>query len=126
MKRFAVMVVAAMAAVGAGKAAFGLHEFKKEFESLYVKADSQDAKDQAFAAAVQDAKCMICHGAKSKKERNAYGKHLEKLLTEDDGDNKAKIRNALEKVAAQKTDPSKPESPTFGERIRQGKLPAGN
>jgi hypothetical protein len=32
-------------------------------------------------------------------------------------------RSALNKVACMKTDPKNPQSPTFGQRIRQGKLP---
>jgi hypothetical protein len=61
---------------------------------------------------------------KSKKLRNAYGQALDELLDrEADADNKAKIDAALDKVAGMKCDPKDSKSGTFGDRIKQGKLP---
>ena len=61
-----------------------------------------------------------------KKIRNDYGKQLAKLVTKADKKNKAKIQAALDAVAKLKSAPSDPTSPTFGEKIANGKLPAAN
>jgi hypothetical protein len=100
--------------------------FRKEFVAKYVKPQSADPKDKAFAAAVETAKCNVCHVGKDKKVRNAYGKALAQYLTEDDAENTAKIRDALEKVAKMKANAADASSPTFGEVIQAGKLPAGD
>ena len=60
----------------------------------------------------------------SKKERNAYGNALaERLDKKEDAKNVEKIRQALSEVAALSSDPAKPDAPTFGALIEQGKLP---
>lgn len=100
--------------------------FRDEFIAKYVKPDSSDTKDKAFAEACDKAKCAICHEGRSKKDRNAYGKELAKLLKRDtDKENKPKIQAALDKVAQLKLNPDDSKSPTFGELIQAGKLPAG-
>jgi cytochrome c2 len=98
--------------------------FRAEFVAMYVKADSSDPKDKAFAAAVDKAKCAICHEGKSKKNRNNYGKALAELLSrKTDVDNKEKIQGALKKVESKRSDPKNDKSPTFGDLIKAGKLP---
>jgi cytochrome c2 len=98
--------------------------FKDGFNALYVKADSSDAKDKAFAQQVAKARCNVCHVGEDKEQRNTYGKELAKLLDrKKDKADKAKIQAALKKVAAMKSNASDPSSPTFGELIQQGKLP---
>jgi len=105
--------------------AFAIKEFFDEFKAVYVKPDSSDANEKALAAEVDTAKCNVCHAGSSKKERNAYGNALADLLDKkEDKKDTAKIRGALEKVAAM---PSGDGKPTFGELLKQGKLPgAGN
>jgi hypothetical protein len=98
--------------------------FRDEFIAMYVKADSDKAKDKDFAEACEKAKCTICHVGVKKKDRNSYGKQLGKLLSrETDAENKEKIRAALTTVAKLKSDPEDEKSPTFGELISRGKLP---
>ncbi len=100
--------------------------FRDEFIAKYVKADSKDAKDKAFADVTEKAKCTICHEGVSKKDRNVYGQALDKLLDRKaDKDDKAKIQKALDTVAAMKANPKDPNSPTFGDLIKAGKLPGG-
>lgn len=100
--------------------------FRDEFIAKYVKADSSDSKDKAFAETCEKAKCNICHEGVSKKNRNVYGQSLAKLLSRDaDKENKEKIQAALDKVAAMKSDPKDPKSPTFGDLIKAGRLPGG-
>lgn len=98
--------------------------FRDQFIAKYVKSDSSDPKDQAFATACEQAKCNICHAGVSKKDRNDYGKALDKLLDrKTDKGNAKKILSALDTVARMKSDPKDPNSPTFGDLIKAGKLP---
>lgn len=109
-------VLTMMAFVAIGGAAFALPPFGKEFAALYVKPGSD------FEATVKTAGCNVCHVGKSKKDRNAYGMALDQLLSKDDAKNPEKIKEALEAVAKMKSGGD--DSPTFGELIMMGKLPA--
>ena len=111
-------LVVAIGVAASGSQAFAIKQFADEFKDMYVKDGTP------LAAEVEKAKCNVCHAGKSKKERNAYGQALAELLDKkEDKDNKEKIRSALEEVA------SKPSagagSPTFGDLIKDGKLPGG-
>jgi Leucine Rich Repeat (LRR) protein len=130
------LFAAAMVVTGRAPTAQALPPFFKEFQAKYVKADSADEKDKAFANTVtQTAKCNVCHVAgQDKKARNAYGKQLAMLLKKDNFKAErlkaeaekctAEIVAALDAVAAMKS--AEGESPTFGELIAQGKLPGGD
>jgi hypothetical protein len=132
----AVVVVAHL--VAKIPSAQAIPPFSKEWEAKYVKADSADEKDKAFAALttnMKTGKCNVCHAAgQEKKVRNAYGKQLSMLLKKDnfkaerlkeEADKcKAEIIAALDAVAAMKSGDDK--SPTFGELIAMGKLPGGD
>jgi hypothetical protein len=104
--------------------AYGTAPFKKEFDSLYVKTEPASEEEKSLAAAVTKAKCNVCHVGTSKKNRNDYGKAINQFLTKKDIKDTAKIREALIKVADMKSKPGDDSSPTFGELIKQGKLPA--
>ena len=123
MKRFsghALLVGAAVTVFVGGpvREAYAIKQFADEFKAMYVKDGTP------LAAAVEEAKCNVCHMGKSKKDRNAYGNALADLLDKkDDAKNVEKIRQSLEKVAAMPSDPAKPDSPKFGDLIKQGKLP---
>ncbi|MEY3205311.1 MAG: hypothetical protein RLZZ21_1642 [Planctomycetota bacterium] len=121
--RFACVVGIGLAvAVGSSaREAFAIKQFFDEFKTVYVKDGTP------LAAAVETAKCNVCHVGKSKKDRNAYGNALaEKLDKKEDAKNVEKIRKVLEEVAALPSDPAKADSPTFGKLIEEGKLPGGN
>lgn len=110
----------ALAAGASASPAFAIKQFFDEFKAVYVKDGSP------LAAAVETAKCNVCHKGSSKKDRNAYGEALAKLLDKkEDKDNKDKIRQALETVAKESSDPSQADAPTFGDLIAAGKLPGG-
>ncbi len=96
--------------------------FKTAFDAKYVKAESTDPAEQALATEVKTAKCNVCHMGNTKKMRNAYGAALDKLLDKAEKD-PAKIAEALDKVAAEKSNPDDANSATFGDLIKQGKLP---
>jgi hypothetical protein len=114
------VVGVALAAGGLTREAFAIKQFADEFKAMYVKEGTP------LAAAVDEAKCNVCHLPASKKERNAYGQALaERLDKKEDAKNVEKIKKALEEVAALSSDPSKPDAPTFGKLIEEGKLPGG-
>ena len=122
MSRFSSRVVVLGLGValvaGLSRPALAIKQFQDEFKSLYVKEGSP------LAAEVERVKCNVCHVGKEKKERNAYGKALdERLDKKADKENKDKIRKMLEEVAALPSDPAKPDSPTFGALLKEGKLP---
>jgi hypothetical protein len=112
-----LLVIASVAAVCLVPApAFAIKQFADEFKAVYVKDGTP------LAAAVETAKCNVCHAGKSKKERNAYGEALaERLDKETDKKDVEKIRKVLDEVAKL---PSKVSGKTFGELIADGKLPA--
>ncbi len=120
-----VMAVAVATVAGAtARPAFAIKQFQDEFKAVYVKPDSSDPAEKALAAAVETAKCNLCHKGKEKKDRNAYGHALAELLDKkEDAKNVEKIRKALETVAAM---PSADGGPTFGDLIKMGKLPGGD
>lgn len=91
--------------------------FKKAFETKYVKPDTP------FAAEVKKANCNVCHIGSNKKKRNPYGMAIDQFIEKGDKD-PAKIEEALNKAAEIKANPDDPNSPTFGQLIEQGKLPA--
>ncbi len=102
-------------------------EYKDHFQAKYVKPDSTAGSDAALAKAFQETSCQVCHApGDDRKQRNDYGKQLAKLLKKEDVKDKAKIQAALDTVAKLKSNPSDPQSPTFGEKISSGKLPAAN
>ena len=117
---FVIGVGIAVCAGSTARPAFAIKQFFDEFKAVYVKDGSP------LAAAVETAKCNVCHKGKSKKDRNAYGDALaERLDKKEDAKNVDKIRKALEEVAALPSDPAKADSPTFGQLIADGKLPGG-
>jgi len=121
--RYACLVGLGMAVVvgGASREALAIKQFADEFKAMYVK------KGTPLAAAVEAAKCNVCHVGKDKKQRNAYGQALaERLDKKEDAKNVEKIKKALEEVAALSSDPSKADAPTFGKLIDEGKLPGGD
>jgi len=105
-------------------AAWAVIQFRNEFVARYVKKDSKEPKDQAFAQLVEEAKCNLCHVGTDRKQRNAYGAALDLLLDRTkDARDKEKIQAALAEVESAKVDPKDPKSPTFGDRIKAGELP---
>jgi hypothetical protein len=100
--------------------AFAIKQFFDEFKEVYVKEGTP------LAAEVETAKCNVCHKGKSKKDHNAYGDALAKLLDKKaDKENKDKIREALAAVAKESSDPENASAVTFGALLEEGKLPGG-
>ena len=122
--RYAVVAgaVVTLACAGSSREAFARKQYMDEFKAMYVKADSSDAAEKSLAAAVETAKCNVCHVGSVKKDRNAYGNAMAERLDKNDKD-AAKIKKVIEEVAALSSDPATSGAPTFGALIKQGKLP---
>jgi hypothetical protein len=103
--------------------------FLAQFKTVYVKPKPTDRTAQIFKEAVEAKGCTICHRgqpAKPTKGYNAYGTQLTKLLNaKRDVQRPQNIRAAFKKVEKMKSNPDDPDSPTFGQRLKQGKLPVG-
>ena len=98
--------------------------FKKVFEKTYIT----DETDKDFAKIIKSSKtgCFVCHQGKKKKNLNRYGTPLGKLLDKKkDIKDKEKIAAALKKVDGMHSDSDDKQSPTFGELIKDNKLPGG-
>lgn len=72
-------------------------------------------------SAAKETKCGICHEGQDKKKRNNYGECLTKALGEKGVKDEAKIKEALKKAEEGK---SAVEGKTFGDLLKDGKLPA--
>lgn len=114
------LMALALGALLAGPAA-AFPDFQKQFFATYTGGSDED-----FTKLAKSAKCFICHQGKKKKNRNVYGEALHEHLGKKDRKDVEKILAALETVAAQKSDAEDENSPTFGELIASGKLPAGD
>jgi len=113
--------------------------FKKYFDQKYFPMTGDTPMKKAY----ETSSCNFCHigGAdpEERKNRNAYGQALDKLLEKKDADNASfkvknekpdvfkaaeeKIIKALETVEKEPSDPKDKNSPTFGELLKAGKLP---
>ncbi len=126
--RYGVVVfvfLAVAAGVFSAQPAGAVKPFLAQFKTLYVNPKTTDHTMLIFNAAVEKKDCTICHLPKPKKGFNSYGARLSKLLTKHDEQSAQAIRAAMKKVEGMKSNPDDPNSPTFGERLRQGKLPVG-
>ncbi|REK19610.1 MAG: hypothetical protein DWQ37_00670 [Planctomycetota bacterium] len=130
MKKVCLLALVGLAAgilLARIESAHAVPPFKKEFETKYVKKSPSSPAEEALVVAVKKAKCNVCHKGKKKKDRNAYGDALAELLDKKaDAKNTAKIQEALEKVSAMQSNPDDPNSPTFGDLLKEGKLPGGD
>ena len=114
-----IFSVAIAVAILSPRPAAAIPQFQKEYLALY--------EESPIAEAAKKAKCFNCHqGKKSKKNRNAYGVELSKLLDKKkDKKEKEKIIEALKKVGEMHTVEGDDSSPTYAELIADGKLPGG-
>jgi len=99
-------------------------QFQKAFQDGYLKS----LKDKKFAEAMEkgDVKCLVCHQGKQKKNRNAFGKEVSKILTKKNVKDNDKIVAGLKKALALHVDPKNDKSETYMDRLMAGKWPAGN
>lgn len=82
-------------------------QFKKKYKKISTLA--------------KKTRCFVCHASKkNKKERNDYGRALKGALGKKDEKDIAKIVEAMDKAAREK---SSVDGKTFGDLIKDGKLP---
>lgn len=124
MRKLALVTfLAVAAAIVSVRPAHAILQFQKEWVKLYVGDD----KDSDFAKEVKKAGCLLCHQGKLRKHHNPYGEHLVPLLDKKaDMKNPEKIVEALKKVEVMHSVEGDDKSPTYGELIKQGKLPGGS
>ena len=108
------MIVAGCVAglvIGFGAPVEARPNYKKAFDTNYEKV----AKDNKTT-------CVVCHkeGTDDKKMRNNYGEALAKNIAKMEKD-EAKIKEAFEKTEKEK---SAIKDKTFGDLLKDGKLPA--
>jgi hypothetical protein len=101
-----------------------------QFQAQFIKEYVNEHPDKDFQKYVKTkAKCHICHQGKvtpKNVHHNAYGKHLVELLDpKTDKKDIEKIKKALAEVAKMHSDPKDENSPTYGDLIKQSKLPGG-
>jgi len=118
--------------------AHALTQFKKAFTAKYVTKH----KSAAFKTLARKASCNTCHVKGEKKSRlalNHYATELEKLIEGDanarkkkakadgglEADKKelAKLLDELDKAFKKVEDMKAPTGETFGELLKEGKLP---
>ena len=98
---------------------------------LSLSGDSAEARPQYFekfkktyeplAETAESKRCAVCHGMGKKTERNAYGKALVETLGEGKNVKEAAaVEKALRAAEAKKSEVA---GKTFGELIKEGKLP---
>ena len=138
MKKLCLIITCTALVVSMGTPmASAVPPFYQQFKAKYIEGEANKefvGANKEFVEAVNNTKtrCFVCHdpkkdektGKSSKKNRNRYGQQLSKLLNhKEDKKNVEKIQAALETVAALNSDIDDPKSPTFGELIKEGKLP---
>ncbi|MCC9608994.1 hypothetical protein LOC68_07465 [Blastopirellula sp. JC732] len=122
------LILGAIAVVSTADQAYAIKPFMDVFVVKYnVKEPSTDA-DKALAAAVAEVKCNLCHEGKSKKDRNAYGVAMDKLvdkkeITELLKADKDKGEKTIEEVFVKLEAEKSPSGETYGELLKAGKLP---
>lgn len=92
---------------------------------------SADARPQYFEAfkktyeplaeAAEEKRCAVCHGMGKKTERNHYGKAIVEVLGEEKNVKEADAIAKALRAAEEKE--SSVEGKTFGDLIKEGKLP---
>ena len=128
MKRFALLFVACTVALALNmlvtRTASARPEYKTQLDEL--------TKNSKFADALKEHKCNVCHYGKSKKNRNDFGKALNKTMSEDvfkklkAEDNKEKMTKKIDEALKAAMKEKSPSGKTFGELMDAGELPAKN
>jgi hypothetical protein len=121
----AVVAVASLTWLNANTA-LARKQYSEQFIDKYITPTPTTPAQKAIDAEVKSVKCGVCHlgpGGSKKKERNAYGAALQKLLGKNE---KAldKIQAGLDAIAKDSSNPADGKAPTFGDLLKDGKLPA--
>jgi len=127
--RCLMIAVLAVVALAASRQAVAIPLFAKVFKQDYL--DNNTHKEFVEEASKAPNSCLVCHqGVKNRKNRNAFGQEVGKLLNKKDNskptpENMAKITEALKKVMEMHVDPKNEKSETYLDRVKAGKYPVG-
>ncbi len=121
----AIVAVASLGWLNAGTA-LARKQYSDEFSKKYATDTPSTPAQKAIHEEIKAVKCGVCHmgpGGSKKKERNAYGAALQKVVGKNE---KAveKIDAALDAVAKESSKAGDSKAPTFGDLLKDGKLPA--
>jgi cytochrome c2 len=124
--RYRLLVVAAalLATIVMSRPALAIKQFCDGFKAECLK----DHPNEEFVKEVTKGTniCLTCHQGKKRKNKNAFGAELAKLLDKKkDSKDKEKISAAIKKVLALHVDPKDDKSETYGDRVKAGKWPVG-
>lgn len=123
--RYFLIAVPFLTVATAAQTAVAIPAFEKVFKKDYL--DNNPHKEFAEEASKSPNKCLICHQGKHRKNRNAFGQELSKLLDKKkDAKNVEKISASIKKVLEMHIDPKDDKSPTYLDRLKEGKYPAGD
>ena len=129
--RYRCLLVATLVlvALAATRPANAVPLFAKVFKQDYL--DNNAHKEFAEEGGKAPNSCLMCHqGLKNRKNRNAFGQEVAKLLNKKDNskptpENMTKISEALKKTMAMHVDPKDDKSETYLDRVKAGKYPVG-
>jgi cytochrome c2 len=122
--RFLLVAATPLVVFSAAQSALAIPAFSKVFTKEYV-VDNSDKKFAEEAAKAPNA-CLICHQGKDRKNRNAFGKEVAKLLDKKkDAKNDQKISDGIKKALEMHVDSKDDKSETYMDRVKAGKYPAG-
>ena len=114
MSRTVKLSVAVVVVLFAGAMLIGQAQARPNYCKTFI-AQYENVKD------AKEIKCAVCHVGKEKKDRNIYGVTLTKLLGAKEVKEEAKIKETLKKAESEK---SAVDDKTFGDLLKEGKLPA--
>jgi hypothetical protein len=126
MKKVCASLLVVAILFGWSANSFALPVFKKHFDEKYI--GGPDANPD-LKKAVETAKCNTCHFGAKKTDRNDYGKTLSKWLKKDafKAPRLAAEKEAVQKEVMEALEKAEKEmSPaggTYGDRLKEGKLP---
>ncbi len=123
--RYLVIAAAMLVVAGISQPAMAI----KNFCDVFKKECLDNNSNKEFVAEVTKEKnnaCLICHQGKKRKNKNAFGAQLSKLLDKKkDAKDTEKISAAIKKVLAMHVDPKDDKSETYADRLKAGKWPVG-
>jgi phage terminase large subunit-like protein len=132
MKKFIMVALALVISTSAASPAFAIKQLSDQFKKLYLT----DKATPEFKAAIEEAKCNVCHVDKEnkKKVRNYYGNAVHEAL-EKDKFPLAELKKTPEKFADRLNDIFKKleeeksgdaEKRTFSARMKANLSPGGD
>jgi hypothetical protein len=122
--RILLVIAALLISVIAVRPAAAILPFYNAFKKDYL----DKLEDKKFAEEVNKAsnRCFVCHQGKNRKHRNALGLQLSELLdSKKDAKDAEKISASIKKVMEMHTNPKDEKSPTYFDRLKESKWPAG-